>query len=305
MIIFLIGPDSFRLSKRLNTLKEGFIKKYDKAGFNIEKISGEELTMEKFRKAAFSPGLFAKKRLIIIKEIFLNKSAELFKELAEEIKKISQDNVLIITASILPKEKDNPLLKALKRADKVEQFPLLKGGELFRYIQQGVRARGASIDSDAVSYLVEAVGNDLWRLNNEIEKLINYNKRITQKNCDLFIDSPLDENIFNFMDALSQKNQKKALALLHDQLDSGANEFYLLTMLARQIKILLQVKETKGQNLALHPFVIKKALAQVDKFSAVDLKKSFSLLTEIDAKLKSSRGTPALLLDLFVIKMCK
>jgi DNA polymerase-3 subunit delta len=171
-------------------------------------------------------------------------------------------------------------------------------------VQKEVKKRGAIIDNNAVSYLVEAIGNDLWRLNNELDKLSSYTKRITMQDADLFIDSPLDDNIFNFTDAISNQDTRKALRLLHDQLDSGANEFMLISMLARQIKILIQVKETKGQGLDLHPFVIKKALAQINKFSLESLKKLFTQLSNIDYKLKNSQGSPRLLLDLFTVEMC-
>ena len=305
MILFLHGPDSYRLNERLSNLKQGFTKKYDKAGFNVAILDGADLTMADFRKAAFSSGLFAKKRLVVIKNIFSSKNPSWYEELAGEIVKTNQDNILIVTSAALPKEKNNPLLKILKKADKTETFPLLKDGEVYRYILEAVKKRGAYMDNEAVSYLVEAVHSDLWRLNNELDKLTSYKKRIAVKDVDLFMDSPLDKNVFNFMDALSHKNTKQALKLLHDQLDSGAHELYLLTMLARQVKILLAVKETNGQGLMLHPFVVKKALAQVSNFSLPQLKNLFAKIIDIDNRLKSSRGTPKLLLDLFVVEMCQ
>lgn len=305
MILFLFGPDSYRLQQRLNILKQGFIKKYDQAGLNVAILDGASLTSEEFHKATLSAGLFAKKRLIVIKNIFANKKTTVLAEIAEELKKQNKDNILIITSLAAPKEKNDPLFAALKKADKIEEFPLLKAGQLYQYIQTQAAQQQITISSEAVNYLVEAVGDDLWRLHNELDKLANYKKNITITDAQLFIDSPLDDNIFNLMDALSQKDAKNSMRLLHDQLDVGANEFYLLTMLARQIKILLQVKETNGQGLALHPFVIKKSLAQVNKFSLAQLKKLYGQIMIIDQKLKSSGGKPNLLFDLFVVEMCK
>ena len=164
---------------------------------------------------------------------------------------------------------------------------------------------GATIDRDAENYLVQAIGDDLWRMSQEIKKLANYNKRITLKITEEFVPSAIDDNIFNFTDALSQKNSALALKLLADQLESGANEFFLITMLARQIKILLQVKETKGQGLDLHPFVIKKSMQQVNKFSIQELKNLYSKLIEIDSKIKTSQVEPRMLLDLFVMEACQ
>jgi DNA polymerase-3 subunit delta len=271
---------------------------------NIDILEGEELTLDNFHQAAATSGLFANKRLIIIKNIFNQKNKTILDKIAEELEKIQKENILIFSCAEIPKEKNDLLLKKLLKADKIEQFPLLKPGQVYHWVQKEVKKRGAIIDNNAVSYLVEAIGNDLWRLNNELDKLSSYTKRITMQDADLFIDSPLDDNIFNFTDAISNQDTRKALRLLHDQLDSGANEFMLISMLARQIKILIQVKETKGQGLDLHPFVIKKALAQINKFSLESLKKLFTQLSNIDYKLKNSQGSPRLLLDLFTVEMC-
>jgi len=304
MILFLYGSDSFRLQQRLNILKQGFINKYDKDGFNVETLEGDNLKIEDFRKTTLSAGLFSDKRLVVIKNIF-STDKNLQEQIIEELESINKDNIVIFTSTELPKDKKDKLLKQLMRADKVEEFLVLKEGQLYHWIQNEVKNQGAVIDSEAVRYLGEAVGSDLWRMDNEIKKLTSYAKRITIKEADLFIDSPLDDNIFNFMDALSNKNARQAIKLLHDQLDAGANEFYLLTMLSRQIKILLQIKETNGKGLDLHPFVIKKTLPQSKKFSMEILKKLYSKLTEIDKGLKSSQCLPQLYLDMFVVEMCE
>lgn len=305
MILFLYGPDSFRLQQRLNVLKQGFISKYDKSGLNIETIDNENFYLEYFHKIVMSDSLFVKKRMTVIKNVF-DGNKEFQEGVAEELDKVDKDHILIFTAVKVPKVKDkNKLFARLKKADKVENFPLLKAGDVYHWIQTEVKNKNAFIENDAVRYLQEAVGNDLWRMHNEIEKLTSFTERITIKEVEIFLDSPLDDNIFDFTDALSNKDARKALKLLHDQIDSGANEFYLLTMLARQIKILLQIKETNGKGLDLHPFVIKKAMPQSNKFSLERLKELFSELTKIDFKLKNSQGSPKLLLDMFVVNMCK
>lgn len=305
MIIFLTGNDSFRLQQRLNILKQGFINKYDKLGFNMAVLPGVDLTIEKYRKNTMSTGLFVKKRFVVIKDIFSIKDEKLFSNIAEHLEKTDKDNIIIFTATELPKDKDNVLLKKLLKADLVEQFPLLKAGEIFHWVQRAAKNKGATITSDAATYLVEAVGQDLWRMNNELDKIISSTKHITIKEAQLFVASSLDDNIFNFMDAISNKDAKRAIKLLNDQLAAGANEFYLITMLARQIKILLQIKENNGEGSGLHPFVIKKALPQAKKYRLADLRKLFAKLTSIDQKLKTTAVNSELLLDIFVVEMCQ
>ncbi|MBU0671192.1 MAG: DNA polymerase III subunit delta [Patescibacteria group bacterium] len=303
MILYLIGEDSYRLQQRLDFLKQGFIKKYDESGFNVDVFNAADLLIDDFRKSVMTQGLLSSKRFVVVKNIF--EANDKFQEqFLESLKSVGDDTILVITSDKGPK-KGNVLAKALLGVDKVEEFPLLKGMQIHQFVQQEVKKLGATIDRDAENYFVQAIGDDLWQMSNELKKLANFNKRIDLKTVEEFVPSAVDDNIFNFTDALSQKNSAMALKLLHDQFKSGANEFFLLTMIARQIKILLQVKETNGQGLDLHPFVIKKSLTQINKFELNDLRKLLDKLVDIDLKMKTSQGEPRMLLDLFVVEACR
>ncbi|MBU0732158.1 DNA polymerase III subunit delta [Patescibacteria group bacterium] len=303
MILFLTGEDTYRLQKRLEFLRQGFIAKYDKSGLSVETLDGSDLKVEDFQRAVMSQGLLATKRFVAVKDIFGANNA-LCEEVAELLENVPEDTVLVFTAEKIP-AKEKVLSKKLKAVDKVEKFDPLKGFQLHQFVQQEIKNLGGTIDKDAENYLVQAVGDDLWRMSQEIAKLVNYDKRVTLKITEEFVPSAVDDNIFNFTDAIANKNAALALKLLHDQIKSGANEFYLLTMIARQVKILLQVKETNGEGLDLHPFVIKKAAQQVGKFSAEDLKKLYNKLVDIDLKIKTSQAEPGTLLDLFVMEACE
>ncbi len=76
-------------------------------------------------------------------------------------------------------------------------------------------------------------------------------------------------------------------------------------MLARQIKILIQVKQSNGQGLDLHPFVVKKAMSQIRKFKMEQLKQLYQKLLDIDLKLKSTNISAHSLLDFWVVEACE
>lgn len=302
MLLFLHGADSFRLKQRLNILKQGFIQKYDAAGFNVENIAGETMELATLRKALLSGGLFVKKRLVIIQNIFAQDKPEFHEQLAELIKQIAADTILIITAEKIPTQ--HPLLPILKKAEKIEEFKPLKGYALQKYLAQLIQQLEGSIAPDAEKYLLEVFGDDLWSLNNAVKVLVNYNQQITLAQVKKMIPEPIEENIFALADALSLRQTSLALKLLHDQLASGVNEFYLLSMLARQIRILWQVKISHGQGLDLHPFVLNKTLLQVKNFSLPQLEKLYTQLVELDMKLKTTSLSAKLLLDLWLVEAC-
>jgi DNA polymerase-3 subunit delta len=144
---------------------------------------------------------------------------------------------------------------------------------------------------------------------------VAYKDKTTIESQDVvaLVKGKFDDNIFNFVDAIAAKNKKLAHHLLTDQLNSGANESYLLAMLIRQFRILLQVKSlTEGQRivasvvaseLKIHPFVAQKALYQIKNFSENKLKEIYSQLLAADAKIKTNLADTKVLFDLLLTKI--
>ena len=158
------------------------------------------------------------------------------------------------------------------------------------------------------------MGNDLWQMNNEINKLASYKagETINPEDIDLLVKAKIDVNIFKTLDALAQRDKKTALKLLHEHLEQGENEIYLFSMLTYQLRTLLKLKDliekgTPFHDLArqskLHPFVIKKSSQQLKNFSMDQLKKIYHRLLEIDLQIKTGRLDGLTCLDLLVGEM--
>jgi len=328
MIIFLYGSDTFRSRQKLKFYREGFKKKYDPQGFNIEVLEGEKLKLEDLRNKLGNRGLLSKKRLLIMEDLISkNKKEKIQKEIVKYLKenKLSQDEVLIFWEGDIEnkgggkkkrgRKKASPLRKYLEKEAKTENFDLLKGYKLKKWTEKKIRDKGGRIEPVALDLLLALVGQDLWQMNNEIEKLVNYkkNKVINKEDVSLFVKTKYDTDIFKLTDALAEKKKKLALKLIHDQIESGENELYLLAMLSRLFRILVQVKEvaleesnyyTIANRLNLHPFVAKKSLAQVSNFTFQELKNIYKNLLDIDLKIKTSQSNPRVLFDLFILKLC-
>jgi DNA polymerase III delta subunit len=85
-------------------------------------------------------------------------------------------------------------------------------------------------------------------------------------------------------------------------------------MILRQFRILVEMRDLFNRNenmpsaqmaqeLEVHPYVAKKSLPAMKRFSLDKLKKIYGQLLEIDIKTKTGLGEPALLLDVFVRKL--
>ncbi len=327
MILLLHGPDSYRARERLRFYQNGFKKKYDPSGFNVIRLDGETLTMEEFTKHVGQMGFLAEKRFIVIENLISkNKSKKIQEEIIVYLdSQWSDENVLLFleeSAAIKARAKkktrktaSKPLLARLQK-EKVEEFDLLTGASLYKWVRQEVKKRGGSISDQAVSQLAQLVGSDLWQMSSEIDKLLHYKAKgmIMPKDVALLVRAKYDENIFHLTDALAAQDARRSFQLLSEQLAAGNHELYILTMLVRQFRILLQVREiinteqnyyTVASRLHLHPFVAQKAVTSVKQFTSEELQDIYRSLMEIDTKIKSTSQNPQLLFDLLIAKVCK
>ncbi len=325
MIIFLHGPDSYRSRQRLKFYREGFKKKYDPQGLNIEVLEGEKLKLEEFRNKLGNQGLLVKKRLVIVEELIgKNKAKKIQEEITAYLKenRLSEDEILIFWEEDLSggwskgKKKSGAtgkLVKYLQKEAKMEEFELLTGHKLSAWAEREFNKKRGRIEKPALNLLVALVGSNLWQMNNEIEKLINYKKGkiIDKEDVSMFVKAKYDTDVFKLTDMIAEKKGKAALKLIRDQIMSGENELYLLAMLTRLFRILVQVKEvskeennhyTIASRLKLHPFVAQKSLAQVNNFTLNELKEIYGKLLEIDLKIKTSQTDPRVLFDLFMLE---
>lgn len=315
MIFFLCGEDTYRLRQKLNLIKNKFLSK-DKSGLNLVELDGTKILYQDLRKELSASPFLCDKKLIVVENLLAkNKSSKLFEELNDFIKsKKIPEFIFIIFVEEGKPDARKTIFKTLKNNSETQEFNPLAGYQINQWIASEVKARGAEIDSRAVNQLVVFVGSDLWQLSNEIDKLISYNKKITTENVNLLVSAKADDNIFRLMDAISSKDKKTALGLIREQLQDAGNDInYLISMMVRQFRILIQVKSFAGNSqipirqvaaaLKLHPFVAKKTLEQSVNFKIGELKNIYSKLMDIEYKQKTSQAEPAVLLDLLIAEI--
>jgi len=305
MIYFIHGPDTYRSKTKLNEL----IKKYSDE-FELQKIDGEHIKHDEFISKLNAVSLLANKRLIVIENLSTNK---LQKEIADSLKdkKISDNDVLIFHEQKV--NKVTSLYKFLNKNAECFAFEDLKPFELKKWAQDYIKKRQGKIDIVALEELLMGSNNNLWYLSRELDKLLAYKKYITLENVMALTPANFDDNIFNLSDAIGRGDKKVALELINKQLDAGAAPIYLLSMIIRQFRILIQVKEALGKSnfpnnsliakeIGLHPFVVQKSMGQTQKYSFEELEKIYSRLQDLDLKLKSSRLSAESLFGLLVIR---
>jgi DNA polymerase-3 subunit delta len=192
----------------------------------------------------------------------------------------------------------------------VKLFALPEGVALERWIREAVAERNGRIHPKASALLAANIGSNLDILTQEIEKLVLYkgdNSEINDADVALLSPYVAEASIFDLVDALGNRNGRKASLLLQQKFSAGEDPFSLFPMIIRQFRLLIQVKELANsgerppsisQALKMHSFVAGKLYQQSQGFSLNQLEQIYHHLLDIDIGVKTGRQdmTTALLL---------
>lgn len=215
-----------------------------------------------------------------------------------------------------PKRKVAGLSDLVKKEvvnDEVLTTPDIK--ELGGWIQRRAQAKTIRIDGRAVSLLADFVGPNLRQLDNELEKLATYasGRTITADDVKMLVSDASEALIWSLTDALSQRDGRSAIRSLYELRRNDANPFYLLTMMARQYRIMIKVKEAAMTNprgneydiakmVGESAYPVKKAMQQSRQYAPKELDDIMMRLLEADFAMKTG-ADPETTIDVLVAEL--
>jgi DNA polymerase-3 subunit delta len=107
--------------------------------------------------------------------------------------------------------------KLLKEKGVLVSTKKIYDNQLPEWIQELVESRGLSISARGVALLADHIGNDLTRIENEVEKItVNLGKRksITEDDIEEFVGVSKEFNVFELQSALARKDLAKAIRII-------------------------------------------------------------------------------------------
>jgi len=302
MIKLFFGQNSFGVKK---ALEEELTKIKDAEVSTFEEGNFDELLLN-----LTSQSFFSGKRVFVVKNMLKNYPAK-EQSLIDSLKKLPDDTSVILVEENDPKK--SVLYKFVKQSGETQECGDLKNFDLVKHIKKRVCDEGGDIAPLAAERLATYVGSDLWQLDEEIKKLVLYKKDgpdvkpIQTADVDELVKANFEANIFALLDAIAGNNRPKSTELLNCFLESGENEIYILTMIAKQFRNIAMAKfengiteKTLSEKAGIHPFVAKKSFWQAKNFGRSDIIEVYRKLVDADLKLKSGFEPKQVLLRLIV-----
>ncbi len=311
-VYLFFGEEDFLMHRALQRLEAALADRYGEPPLRVVR-EAQEVELPQFLAEARTATLWGPGQLLVLRQVE-HYPAPALKAVGDYLDHPAPRSWIVFLAEGL-RQKDlarNPVWSRLQRQEAALGFYRLKEGELYQWLTREAESRGKSLTPAAVQRLVEVVGDNLAELSQELEKLVLFagkERTLTPALVAQLASHSRNYSIFALVDALGDPGAGKRLAALDHLLDLGEAPAKILGMLARQLRLLIRLKEAAGaapdaaRNLNLPPGVVKRLGQQAARFSEPALRAHLMLLHRTDLHLKTSTGNPRLWLEWALLKM--
>lgn len=292
---------------------------------NLTSLDGRSLSIEEFETAGKSLPFLAERRLTIINHplaYMQNESNR--KRVLKFLEDLPEENAVVLAEYrplLSARDRRNGRTHWLEKWGKsmgekfyIKEFTLSRGPQLTNWILQRARKAGGEFEPQAASLLGELVGEDLRLADQEITKLLTYvndERSVSEVDVRQLTAVMPEGAIFDFVDALGNRDRKKAVSEYHRLLGDQEPQ-RIFGMIVRQFRLLILSSEILNQDggeidithrLKIHPYVSKKIASQARQFSQSQLKRIYHRLLEIDSDLKIGKMSMDLSVDLLIAEI--
>lgn len=277
---------------------------------NLGLYEGKNIDINEVIDSAETSPFFAEYRLIVMEQTGLFKSGG--EQLAEYMKEIPKTTVFLFVESDV--DKRSKMYKAVKNAGYVCEINRQTEQDIALWAARIFERDGKKITKANMSYLITNVGTDMEVLSREIEKLISYslNKNvIAREDIDAVCIKQLNVKIFDMIDAISVKNQKKTLDCYYELIAEKEPPMRILYMISRQFNLMLQAKDLSARGMqreqiaatmGVQGFIAGKCMSQSRNFTISDLKRGLAESVKTEEMIKSGTMDEKIGVEMLLVK---
>jgi len=321
LVYLLYGKESFLI----NETKQLLIKQVlhdDEVEFNLSSYDLAETPIElALEDAETFPFMGERKLIFLHNPQFL--TAEKTKDKVEHnisrleayIQEPSPYAIVVFVAPYEKLDERKKVTKALKKSAVTFEANKLSEAELKNWIRSRAEYNGVTIAPEAVELMLTLVGTNLFMLTSEVDKLALYIGKgltIDGQTVDHLVSRSLEQNIFTLVDKIVSRKIGDALRIYYDLLKLNEEPIKILAVITNQFRLIYQVKELAkrgyGQkqiatHIKIHPFRVKLAAGQAQKFTEEELTRIMKQLADADYQMKTGKMNKELLIELFLLKL--
>jgi len=292
-IYFLMGEEAYYIDAISKFIEDTILSEEEK-GFNQTVLYGRDVTISDIISTAKRFPMMAERQVVIVKEAQdLSRTIE---NLLPYVENPQPTTVLVICYKYKKLDKRKKIYKAIDKVGVLFESKKLYDNQVPDWIRKVLAGKNYSISPKASQMLVEFLGNDLGKVNNELEKLqliCKPEEQITAQIIEENIGISKDFNNFELQNAISNRNVKKAFGIIQYFAHNPKNHPLVLTvslLFSFFSKVLkyhaLTNKSQASKVLGVNPYFIKDYEIAARNYPMKKVSAIIASIREIDVKSK-------------------
>ncbi|MFT5963869.1 MAG: DNA polymerase-3 subunit delta [Flavobacterium sp.] len=294
-IYFLMGEEAYYIDIISDYIEKNVLSEEEK-GFNQTVLYGRDVSIEDIVSTAKRYPMMAERQVVIVKEAQdLSRTIDKLESYAENP---MLTTVLVVCYKYKTLDKRKKTTKLLGKAGLVYESKKLYENQVGDWIKRILASKKYTIEPKANAMLVEFLGNNLGKINNELEKLqivLPKGSVITPKDIEENIGFSKDFNVFELRKAIGERNELKAYTIAQNFANNPKeNPMVVTTSLVFGFFIQLLkyhgLKDRNPKNVAfaigVNPFFMKEYDVALKNYPMKKVSQIVTSLRDIDVKSK-------------------
>lgn len=298
MVYFLQGEETFYTDKICHYIEEHALQPHEK-DFNLNILYGKDVNVGTILGNARKFPWMSERQVVIIKEAQevsdLESNADL---LVKYLQNPLQSTILVFAFKHKKLDGRKQLLKAFGDMAVLLTSEKLKDWQVADWITNLLKEKGLPARPETAHMLAEYLGNDLSRIDNEIEKLrinLKPGEAITNDLVMQYIGISKEYNVFELQTAIVKRNVEKAYRIVN-YFQANPKDHNIIGTLAVLFSFFMKLvvvasmgKPSEAEvaaKLKINPYGTKDYMEGGRNYTARQLVKIIRLLRKLDAKAK-------------------
>lgn len=212
-VYWLEGDEEYFIDKAVNYAEHHILSETD-ASFNLSIFYGRDASWADVINACRRYPMFAERQVVLLKEGQLMRDVE---KLEAYVENPLSSTVFVVAYKNKKVDGRTKFAKVLKEKGVLVSTKKMYDNQLPEWTQELITSKGLSISPKGLNLLVDHIGNDLTRIENEVEKIsVNLGKKktITEEDIEEFVGVSKEFNVFELQSALAKKDLAKAIRII-------------------------------------------------------------------------------------------
>ncbi|KGE18217.1 DNA polymerase III subunit delta [Paenibacillus wynnii] len=317
----LYGSEKFRMNEFAAVLENQLIAKEDR-DFAVIPFDLSETPIQAVIEEAETVPFMVPRKLLLVRDASLftagKENAKLehrMDTLTDYMQQPADFSVIVFMVNSDKLDERKKIVKAVKTAGTVVAFNPLGAEELLRWVEKTIREGGCVSAPGMAEVLIASAGTGLQGLSGEIDKLCLFAGKggtVDAAAVESLVHRGTEQTVFTLVEDIANLRLDKALDSLYELLKQREEPIKIAALIARQFRIILQVKDLSGlsysqgqiaSQLGLHPYAVKLAGEQARKFEGRRLRQILSAMADLDHQMKTGAIDKVLGLELFMLRL--